>query len=102
MTSYKVIMMPNATKNLVEIGRYIALDNPMRAISFVDEIKKSLQNNLSMFPYLCRVVEDLDFDEEVRIFSYGNYNCYYLVNEEKVSVEVLFVFNASRDVNLHM
>jgi plasmid stabilization system protein ParE len=94
--------MPNATKNLVEIGRYIALDNPMRAISFVDELEKSLKNTLSLFPYSCRVVEDLDFDEEVRIFSYGNYNCYYLVNEEKRNVEILFVFNASRDVNSHI
>lgn len=94
--------MPNATKGLIEIGRYIALDNPSRAVSFVDEIKKSLQNTLSLFPYSCRVIGDIDFAEEIRIFSYGNYNCYYRVNEEQKSVEVLFVFNASRDVNLHI
>jgi plasmid stabilization system protein ParE len=102
MNYYEIELSEDAKQSLLEISEYIALDNPARAKSFIKEILTSIQNTLSLFPYSGRLVEDLDFDEEIRIWSYGNYNCYYLVNEEKVSVEVLFVFNASRDVNLHM
>ncbi len=91
--------MPSAENGLLEIGEYIALDNPARAITFIDEIKKSLKNNLSVFPCSGKVVEDLDLGQEIRIWSHGNYNSYYRVLDEEKTVEVLFVFNASRDVS---
>lgn len=98
MQHYKIIVMPSAEDGLLEIGEYIALDNPSRAMSFIDEIKKSLKNNLSIFPYSGRVAENLDLNKEIRVCSYGNYNSYYRVLEDKQIVEVLFIFNASRDI----
>ena len=90
--------MPTAKKSLLEIGEYIALDNPVRAISFIDEISDSLIKTLSIFPYSGKVAEDLDLGEEIRVVPYGNYVSYYRVLEDNLVVEVLFIFNASRNI----
>ncbi|SMN00450.1 hypothetical protein SPONL_1327 [uncultured Candidatus Thioglobus sp.] len=91
--------MPSARENLLAIGEYIAFDNPVRAITFVDEITASLEKTLSIFPLSGKVVKELDLSEEIRIWSYGHYNSYYRVLDDKKFVEVLFIFNASRDVD---
>ncbi|SMM98595.1 hypothetical protein SPONN_2609 [uncultured Candidatus Thioglobus sp.] len=91
--------MPSARESLLAIGEYIAFDNPVRAITFVDEITASLEKTLSIFPLSGKVVEELDLSEEIRIWSYGHYNSYYRVLDDKKFVEVLFIFNASRDVD---
>ena len=44
-------------------------------------------------------MENLDLDKEIRIFSHGSYNNYYRVLDGKQTVEVLFIFNASRDID---
>lgn len=98
MKSYSVIIMPTAREGLLEIGEYIALDNPIKAMSFIDELTDSLENTLSIFPYSGRVSDDLDFSEETRVFPYGNYISYYRVIEQRQVVEVLFIFNARRDI----
>ena len=90
--------MPSARACLLEIGEYIALDNPQRAITFIDEIIGSLQKQLSIFPFSGKRVEDLDLDEEIRVMTHGNYNSYYRVIEDRLLVEVLFVFNARRNI----
>lgn len=102
MTHYRIEIMPAARAGLLEIGEYIALDNPARAMSFVDEITGSLQNMLSAFPYSGKVVENLGFKQEIRVWPYGDYNSYYHVIETQQLVEVLFVFHASRDVQALM
>lgn len=98
MTHYSIKIMPTARLGLLTIGDYIALDNPIRAISFVDEITDSLQKTLSLFPYSGKKVDDLSAQQEIRVWSYGRYNCYYHIIEQKSLVEILFVFHASRDV----
>ncbi|SMN16936.1 hypothetical protein CRYPD_1350 [uncultured Candidatus Thioglobus sp.] len=91
--------MPSAREGLLVIGEYIALDNPTRAITFVDEMTTSLNKTLSIFPYSGKIVEELDLIDEIRIWSYDHYNSYYRVLDDKQIVEILFVFNASRDVS---
>ncbi len=98
MKSYRVSIMPTAKEGLLEIGEYIALDNPVRAISFIDEITGSLKKTLSIFPYSGKITEDLDLDENIRTMPHGNNNSYYRVVEDNQIVEVLFIFNASRDI----
>jgi plasmid stabilization system protein ParE len=90
--------MPSARAGLLEIGQYIALDNPARAISFIDEIIQSIEKTLSIFPNSGKLVEDLGLDEQIRVWPYENYNSYYFVREEQLTVEILFVFNASRNI----
>lgn len=98
MKHYRIEIMPTAREGLLEIGEYIALDNPARAITFIDEITDSLQKSLSIFPYSGKVADDIEVDQEIRMWSHGNYISYYRVVEEKQLVEVLYVFNASRDM----
>ena len=98
MKQYRIIIMPAAEEGLLEIGEYIATDNPARAIKFLDEITQSLRKTLSVFPHSGKVVDNLDLGEEIRVLHYRNYNSYYRVVEETQTVEVLFIFNAGRDV----
>lgn len=102
MKHYRVEIMPTAREGLLEIGEYIALDNPTRAMSFINEITGSLQNQLSLFPFSGKIAQDLDMHEEIRMLPHGNYNSYYRVIEEKQLVEILFVFNGSRDIQALM
>ena len=98
MKHYCIEITPTARESLLEIGEYIALDNPIRAMSFVDEITNSLQKTLSIFPYSGKIVEHLDIEQEIRIWPYSNYNNYYRILEDKKRVEVLFIFHSSRDI----
>lgn len=101
MNRYTVALSENTVRGLLEISDYIALDNPIWSGSFVKELTTSPRKTLSLFPYSGKVSEELDLGEEIRIWSYGNYNSYYRVLDDKQTVEVLFVlfvFNASRDI----
>lgn len=98
MTTYTLAFTDTAEEDLLSIVEYIALDNPTRAISFVEELTNSLRRTLSLFPYSGSVVEGLDLDCEVRSFNFGNYSSYYRVVEELKLVEVLFVFNGKQDI----
>ncbi len=102
MQHYRIQIMPTASKGLLEIGEYIAVDNPVRAVTFVVEITNSLQKTLSLFPLSGKVAADLEMDEEIRILPHGNYISYYRVVAHKQLVEVLYVFNASRDIQALM
>ena len=102
MSTYRVAFADTAEEGLLNIVDYIALDNPVRAVSFVGELTVSVRKMLSAFPYSGKVVEDLGFEQEVRVWPYGDYNSYYHVIEDKQLVEVLFVFHASRDVQALM
>lgn len=98
MSTYRAAFADTAEEGLLNIVDYIALDNPVRAVSFVGELTVSVRKMLSAFPYSGEVVEDLGFEQEVRVWPYGDYSSYYHVIEDKQLVEVLFVFHASRDV----
>ncbi len=98
MKHYRVEVMPTAREGLLEIGEYIALDNPIRAITFIDEITNSLKKTLSLFPLSGKVAEDLALNEEIRMLPHGNYVSYYRVIENEQLVEILYVFNARRDI----
>lgn len=102
MSTYRVAFADTAEEGLLNIVDYTALDNPVRAVSFVGELIVSVRKILSAFPYSGKVVEDLGFEQEVRVWPYGDYNSYYHVIADKQLVEVLFVFHASRDVQALM
>lgn len=98
MKTYNVDFANSAEEGILEIVDYIALDNPDRALSFVAELTSSLRKNLSTFPLSYKVATDLEINEEIRICSYGNYNSYYRVIEDKNLVEVLFIYHANRNI----
>ena len=60
MSAYRVAFADTAEEGLLNIVDYIALDNPVRAVSFVGELTVSVRKMLSAFPYSGKVVEDLN------------------------------------------
>ena len=96
MKNYRVKLMKPAKEGLLEIAEYIALDNPTRALSFIEELTHTLKKTLSSFPHAGRPYTEIE--GEIRTVPYGNYVSYYRVKEEEKLVEVLFIFNAKRDV----
>ena len=98
MNNWEVAFADTAEEGLLDIVDYIASDNPVRAVSFIEELTSSLRKTLSIFPYSGKVAKDLEIDQEIRVWPYGRYNSYYRVVADKQRVEVLFVFHASRDV----
>lgn len=100
MNRYTVAFAEKAEEALLDIVAYIALDNPVRAESFVQELTASLRQTLSIFPKSGKVVQDLvDLGQEIRMWSHGNYNSYYRVDDDKRLVEVLFILHGSRDIH---
>ncbi len=98
MKEYSIIITANAETCLLDIAEYIALDNPARAFSFLDELTSSLKKTLSMFPFSGRVDEKIAA-QEVSSFSYNNYTSYYRVSVAKGAVEILYVFNGKQKVD---
>lgn len=52
--NYKVIISPQADKELEDIAVFIAKDNPERAIAFVSELLERIEGSLTQFPYIGR------------------------------------------------
>ncbi len=100
MKNYRVIISQSAKAGLAEIAEYIALDNPDRAINFTMELAESIQKTLSTFPFGGKPYTDIESDKgDIRTYPYGNYISYYRIKEDEMLVEVLFIFNAKRDVS---
>ena len=98
MKNYRVELMDTAEECLLEIGEYIALDDPIRAISFVEEIVIALKKTLSLFPYAGILYNGIEDNDTIRTFVHGNYTSYYRVNGSAQIVEALFVFNGKREI----
>ena len=96
--NYRIDITPNARKWLKEIGKYIGQDNPQRALSFIDEITNGFNQRLSLFPYSGQVLEGWNFKWEIRVWSHKNYISYYRVIEDTKTVEILYIFNASKSM----
>lgn len=90
----KVVVTAPARRDLREIGRFIAQDNPMRAKSFVRELQASarqLGDMPSGFPVL-----DGFARQGVRRRAHGTYLIFYQVEGDRVLV--LRVLHGARDV----
>lgn len=66
----RVYFTPQAESDLEEIGDYIALDNPNRAVSFVQEMRQHCER-IADGP--TRYVARPDLGETIRICVHGNY-----------------------------
>ena len=89
----RLIFAPLAVADLEEIGDYIALDNPPRALSFIRELRtqcrKILDNPLA-FP----AREDLA--PGLRVLPYGQYLIFYRPMDTIVRIER--ILHGARDV----
>jgi len=88
------IFSPLAEMDLEEIGDYIARDNPARAISFIQEIKKQchkITNAPEAFPLRPDLIEGL------RMLSFRRYLIFYTVGE---SVRIERILHGARDYSV--
>ena len=87
---YKVILTPQAQRNLTSIAVYIAKDDPVRAITFVDELQQRIQS-LKTRP------ARHGFVSGYRRIVHGNYLIVYEVREAQGAVYVLLVTEGHRN-----
>ena len=80
----KIIWSPLAIERVSEIAEYIALDNPVAAEKWVDDIFDSVKR-LKKFPKSGRMIPELQL-EHFREIIFGNYRVIYRVEENQLSV----------------
>ena len=80
----KIIWSPLAIDRVSEIAEYIALDNPVAAEKWVDDIFDSVKR-LKQFPNSGRIIPELPL-ENFREIIFGNYRIIYRTEENQISV----------------
>ncbi len=88
-----VVYTAEAEADLERIGDFIALDNPSRAITFVQEITRRCEMLADMpraFPQVPRYE-----DGDIRRRPYGSYLIFYRVGDGRV--EVLHILHGAQD-----
>jgi plasmid stabilization system protein ParE len=89
----KVVITEAAYADLLQIGRVIRQDNPLRAETFVAELFDRCQR-LAIMPRAYPLVPKWE-DRGVRRRPHGNYLIFYRVGDDVV--EVLHVLHGARD-----
>jgi len=90
-----VTILPVAAHDMESIGDYIAKDNPWRAVSFVQELRKATAV-LGDFPEAFPLVPDFE-DDGIRMHTHGRYVIYYRYIEASKRVVVLRVLHGAQD-----
>ncbi len=89
----RLVILPAARADLVEIGDYIALDDPGRALSFVAEIEARMREAAERpgsFP-----ARD-ELHEGLRAARHGRYLIFFV--EEGDEVRVVRILHGARDL----
>lgn len=89
-----VTFSPAAERDLESIGDYIAKDNPLRAVSFIGEIRE--QCRLIEAAPLAAVRRD-DIAEGIRMVVHKQYLIFYSVNSTGPRIER--VLHAARNID---
>jgi toxin ParE1/3/4 len=88
-----VVFSRKAEDDLEAVADYIAQDNPVRALSFVQELRKHCMT-IGQFPNtFTRFVE---LGEDARIMTYKNYVVLYRVLNDAVPIER--IIQGARDI----
>ncbi len=89
-----VVLTPEAVADLEEIGDNISRRNPVRASTFVDELKGRV-DRLSEFP--CAAPLRPQWGEGVRIALHNSYVIVFRVSNE--TVQILRIVHGRRDLD---
>ena len=88
---YTVSYSEEAVADFDSILHFIAQDSPLRALSFVDEIRQKAEEALELFPNTGRRISS------ARMLSFGNYVILYRVDDAAKTVTVIMVTEGHRD-----
>jgi plasmid stabilization system protein ParE len=91
---YLVKIMPSAESNLEDIIYYIALDSPIRASKFVNELVDSISKTLAIFPE-----GGTQYIGTIRKISYKGYTAFYRVKKYEKLVEILHIVNLTKPLS---
>ncbi|AJC16511.1 type II toxin-antitoxin system RelE/ParE family toxin [Pandoraea sputorum] len=90
-----VHLLPEAIVDLENVGDYIALDNPRRAVTFIQELRDKCLS-LADMPYAFPVVPRYErFGIRHRI--YGNYQIFYRVVESDERIDIVHILHSARN-----
>ena len=87
-------LLPAARADLIEIGDFIALDNPARALSFIAEIEATMATiaeRPSSFPARNELATDL------RSARHGRYLIFFVAGN--AGVQIVRVLHGARDLS---
>jgi toxin ParE1/3/4 len=87
-----VVISPIAGEDIESIGDYIAEDNPLRAISYVRELRESC-HKIGLMPKGHSLLENSP--EGIRKAVHGNYLIFYRETEKEIRIER--VLHGARD-----
>ena len=88
-----IVLRARAKRDLFEIWRYIAQDNPEKADAVLDKINKNI-DLLTQMPQLGRLRPELK--EALRSFSVGIYIIFYF--ERPDGIEIVRLLHGSLDI----
>lgn len=100
---YKVMILPEAQADIQKIVHYIAgsLSAPQAALNLSKTFRQEIQS-LSKMPKRFAVVDAPPWKEAgIRRFTVKNYYVYYLIDDVKMTVNVLAVIYTGRDQEKH-
>jgi len=89
----KLVILPAAREDLIDIGDFIALDNPPRAVSFVAEIEAKIVE-IGERPGSFQKRDDLH--PGLRHAPHGRYLIFFI--EKDGEVQIVRVLRGSRDL----
>ncbi|AJP56679.1 plasmid stabilization protein [Pandoraea vervacti] len=90
-----VHLLPEAIVDLETVGDYIALDNPRRAVTFIQELRDKCLS-LADMPYAFPVVPRYErFGIRHRV--YGNYQIFYRVVESDERIDIVHILHSARN-----
>ena len=87
---FKVHISEQADKDLENIAKFIALDNPYRAITFIQELIDSVTNKLSMFP------DSGVGKSNSSYLPYKNYLIFYDIDRNSKIIGITHIFNSAQ------
>ena len=87
----KIIYTSDAKLNLINIKKFIKLDNPSAANSFISKLKFTIEE-LDNFPYKYR--KSIYFENEnIRDMIFNGYTIIYQIDKIKQQIKILEIFN---------
>lgn len=87
----KVVVTAEARRDLLFIGDYIAKDNPLRAVSFVEELEIRC-GAIADHPYAYALLPRHE-ESGIRRAVHGRYSIFYIVAGN--TVHILHIFNGA-------
>lgn len=87
------IFTAQAKSDLEMIGDYIALDNPKRAVTFIQEIRQSCTNIMNT-PFGYPLAPE--YGKDIRRLPHGNYLILYRVSGD--DVVIIHIVHAARQI----